>query len=96
MSTIAHTAGYSSAKPQAFTLTQWSYRAVVTIAIALYILLALALGRTRAPDADEALFADPALNLITNGSMGTRILETAGTPWKGQFRRSGENAPRLS
>jgi hypothetical protein len=56
--------------------------------IVAYILLAMIAGHKKAPDADEALFADPALNLITNGSMGTRILETAGTPWKGMDQRT--------
>jgi hypothetical protein len=56
--------------------------------IVVYVLLALISGHKKTPDADEALFADPAINLITNGSMGTRVVETAGTPWKGMNQRT--------
>jgi 4-amino-4-deoxy-L-arabinose transferase-like glycosyltransferase len=43
-----------------------------------FLLLSVGSARTRRPWCDEAWFADPAYNLITNGMMGTTILEPAG------------------
>lgn len=46
------------------------------------IWFALVVGRvlTREPFVDEALFSLPAWNLATNGSMGSPVLETVGSP----------------
>jgi len=87
LSTIVSAAGYD--RPlKTVPRSNWLSIVLISGVIVAYILLALIVGHKKAPDADEALFADPALNLITNGSMGTRILETAGTPWKGMNQRT--------
>jgi 4-amino-4-deoxy-L-arabinose transferase-like glycosyltransferase len=52
---------------------------VVSLAIGLYLLLALGSAFTQRPWCDEAWNASPAFNLITKGYMGTSFLETAGT-----------------
>jgi 4-amino-4-deoxy-L-arabinose transferase-like glycosyltransferase len=58
------------------------------LAVAGYLLLASGSVITKLPWADEGIFAGPAFNLITNGYMGTSVLETAGTAWKGLERHT--------
>jgi len=54
----------------------------------LYGLLASWQAHTRAPWENEAWFADPALNLIHKGSMGTTILESKGSWMEGMERHT--------
>src|SRR5262245_30353197 len=56
---------------------------VLCVALAGYLLLTAASIRTSLPWVDEGLFASPAHNLIEKGFMGTTVMETAGTRWKG-------------
>jgi hypothetical protein len=56
---------------------------VLCAAVIGYLLLTAASIRTRLPWVDEALFASPAYNLVAKGYMGTSVMETAGTRWKG-------------
>ncbi len=48
-----------------------------------YLLLSVGTALTKMPFCDEAWYADPAFNLITNGTMGTPVIESAGTRLKG-------------
>jgi 4-amino-4-deoxy-L-arabinose transferase-like glycosyltransferase len=48
-------------------------------ATSLFLVLALGSVLTKQPIADEGWFASPPLNFITNGSMGTQVLEPSGT-----------------
>src|SRR6267143_1640782 len=82
---VAVAKGLGAARP---FKSGWSYTVSVLIIIGFYLTLSLVLGHKKVPDADEALFADPALNLISTGSMGTRVLETAGTPWQGMSQHT--------
>jgi len=84
---VAVAKGLGAARP---FKSGWSYTVSVLIIIGFYLTLSLVLGHKKVPDADEALFADPALNLISTGSMGTRVLETAGTPWQGMSQHTGQ------
>ena len=56
---------------------------VLCVAVIGYLLLTAASIRTKLPWVDEALFASPAHNLVAKGYMGTSVMETAGTRWKG-------------
>src|SRR5437764_12417043 len=56
---------------------------VLCAVVAAYLLLTAASIRTKLPWVDEALFASPAHNLVAKGYMGTSVMETAGTRWKG-------------
>src|ERR1035437_2523532 len=57
--------------------------ALVSLAIALWLALTAGRALTREPYLDEAWFALPAWNLATNGSMGSPVLETVGSPMPG-------------
>ena len=59
-----------------------SSRRVVLVSLAIALWLALVVGRalTREPFTDEAWYALPAWNLAYNGSMGSPVLEPAGSP----------------
>jgi len=58
-----------------------------------YLLLATGSILTRLPWVDEALFASPAVNLVSRGYMGTTAMETAGTPWQGIERHTYWTGP---
>ncbi|MGB8506829.1 MAG: glycosyltransferase family 39 protein [Pyrinomonadaceae bacterium] len=47
--------------------------------IAVFVMLALGSALTERPGVDEGFFANPALNLVRKGFMGTTTIETAGT-----------------
>src|SRR5437868_4501758 len=49
----------------------------------LYLVLATAVSLTKTPICDEGWYADPAFNLIKNGSMGSPVIESAGGFLKG-------------
>ena len=49
----------------------------------LYLLLAAGMSLARVPICDEGWYADPAVNLLRNGSMGSPVIEEAGTFLKG-------------
>jgi len=55
---------------------------VVTIVVLLYLALATNSALTERPGIDEGLFANPAFNLLTRGSMGSPVIEEAGTSLK--------------
>lgn len=55
---------------------------VLAGALLLYLALAAGSSLTYRPEIDEGYFASPAINLLTRGSMGTPIVEVAGTGLK--------------
>ena len=57
--------------------------ALVSLAIALWLALVAGRALTREPFVDEAWFALPAWNLAYNGSTGSPVLETVGSPMPG-------------
>lgn len=65
-------------------------RSTLTLALVLlfYGLLASWQARNTAPWENEAWFADPALNLLNKGFMGTTILESKGTWMEGMDRHT--------
>ena len=54
----------------------------------LYVLLGAGSALTRLPVCDEAWYANPAFNLSAGRSMGTTVLESAGTPLHGLERHT--------
>lgn len=64
------------------------YVAVMVTVVIVYLALAVGSSLTKRPWSDEGWFASPALNLITKGSMGTSVLEPAGTSLEGIDRRT--------
>src|SRR5436305_5190042 len=66
---------------------------VLCAAVIGYLLLTAASIRTKLPWVDEALFASPAHNLVAKGYMGTSVMETAGTRWKGIDRHTYWTVP---
>ena len=48
-----------------------------------YLALATAMTVTKTPVCDEGFYADPAINLVRNGKMGSPVLESAGSFLKG-------------
>jgi 4-amino-4-deoxy-L-arabinose transferase-like glycosyltransferase len=48
--------------------------------LGVFLLLSVATVLTKLPFCDEAWYGNPALNLLTHGSMGTTVLESAGVP----------------
>ena len=56
------------------------FRATIFV---VYLLIAIALSLTRIPICDEGWYADPAMNLLHHGSMGSPAIESAGTFLKG-------------
>src|ERR1035437_3183802 len=62
-----------------------SSRRVLLVSLAIALWLALGVGRalTREPFTDEAWYALPAWNLANHGSMGSPVLEPAGSPMPG-------------
>jgi hypothetical protein len=59
------------------------YYAAVLAAGMIYVLLGVASALTKLPVCDEAWYANPAFNLSAGRSMGTTVLESAGTPLHG-------------
>lgn len=55
---------------------------VITGALLLYLALSTGSALTYRPEIDEGYFASPAVNLLTKGSMGTPVVEEAGTGLK--------------
>lgn len=55
---------------------------VILGAVVLYLALATGSALTYRPEIDEGYFASPAINLLTRGSMGTPVVEVAGTGLK--------------
>lgn len=51
--------------------------------LAAYLVIAIAVGLTKIPICDEGWYADPALNLLHHGSMGSPVIESAGGFLKG-------------
>jgi len=72
-----------SATPSAYTLegllarvsSKVFYRAAIASVIVFYLFLAIGRTITDSPGCDEGWFASPALNLATNGHMGTTVIE---------------------
>jgi 4-amino-4-deoxy-L-arabinose transferase-like glycosyltransferase len=58
------------------------YPVAISAAIILYLALATGSALTYRPEIDEGYFASPAVNLLTTGSMGTPVVEVAGTGLK--------------
>src|SRR4029079_4910262 len=54
----------------------------------LYVLLGSGSALTRLPICDEGWYANPAFNLSAGRSMGTTVLESAGTPLHGLDRHT--------
>lgn len=52
---------------------------LLALIVVVYLTLAVASVLTKNPLSDEGWFASPAVNLITNGSMGTLIIEPTGS-----------------
>ena len=50
----------------------------LTASVLLYLILATAIARTKAPLCDEGWFANPAYNLAFHGNMGSNVLEPSG------------------
>jgi len=65
----------------------------VIATLILYLLLATGSVFTRLPRVDEALFASPAVNLVSQGYMGTTVIETIGTRWQGLDRHTYWTVP---
>src|SRR4051812_13576341 len=64
------------------------YRASVFAAGMIYLLLGSASAFTKLPVCDEGWYANPAFNLSAGRSMGTTVLESAGTPLHGLERHT--------
>jgi len=58
-------------------------RAAVLAGLALYSALAIGLSLTRAPICDEGWYTSPALSLNATGRMGSPVVESAGSYFKG-------------
>lgn len=58
-------------------------RVLLGAAVSAYVVLAFGSAVTKSPEIDEGFFASPAFNLITKGQMGTTVLETVGSNFKG-------------
>ena len=56
-------------------MTNLRHQSIIYCIIAVYLLLAVGGVRTILPWCDEAWFASPALNLISNGTFGTSVLD---------------------
>jgi len=56
-------------------MSDFRYRSILCCIVAVYLVLAIAGARTLLPWCDEAWFASPALNLLTEGYMGTSVLD---------------------
>lgn len=54
-------------------------RALFVVVLIAYLLLATGSALTERPGVDEGFFANPAVNLLRRGFMGTTTIETAGT-----------------
>ncbi|MDQ3907218.1 MAG: glycosyltransferase family 39 protein [Acidobacteriota bacterium] len=54
-------------------------RALLVAVLAAYLLLSAGSALTERPGVDEGFFANPAVNLLRRGFMGTTTIETAGT-----------------
>jgi len=67
---------------------KYGYKLIIIGALILYFLLTTGSIFTKLPWVDEALFASPAVNLVSHGYMGTTVMETAGTRWQGIERRT--------
>lgn len=65
-------------------------RGGVAAAVVLYLLLTGLLARARSPFSDEAVLFSPALNLITQGHMGTTVLDESST-WRDGMSLKGIN-----
>ena len=59
------------------------YRASILAVGMIYVLLGTGSAMTKLPVCDEAWYANPAFNLSAGRSMGTTVLESAGTPLHG-------------
>ena len=59
------------------------YRASILAVGMIYVLLGAATAMTKLPVCDEAWYANPAFNLSAGRTMGTTVLESAGTPLHG-------------
>jgi len=59
------------------------YVALCLAALVLYAALSIGLSLNRVPICDEGWYASPALSLLTSGSMGSPVIEGAGTYLKG-------------
>ena len=64
------------------------YRASVFIVALTYVALSTGSAMTRLPVCDEAWYANPAFNLTAGRSMGTTVLESAGTTLQGLERHT--------
>lgn len=69
--------------PPAVSLTRRWQVAAVAAAVLLYLAVAIAYARTRAPYVDEAWFSMPAWNLAVHGSFGTPVIEPSASPLPG-------------
>jgi Dolichyl-phosphate-mannose-protein mannosyltransferase len=61
-------------------LSNWKYRLTAGAVLA-FIALSVASSWTKRPWSDEGWFANAPYNLVTKGSMGTTVIEQAGTPF---------------
>lgn len=67
-------------RSSAARLADYHRWALLLVILIVFLLLSVGTIRTKLPFGDEAWYGDPALNLATQGSMGTRVLESAGVP----------------
>lgn len=82
----AGTRQYPTADPESQTVPGprrarplfWRALAAGAVALAVFIALLIGLAKTRRPWNDEAMFANPALNLAEKGFMGITVYEGAG------------------
>jgi hypothetical protein len=56
---------------------------IMVVAIVAYCVLVFVSTLTLRPSSDEGMLADPALNLITRGRLGSSIMDETGTPYSG-------------
>jgi 4-amino-4-deoxy-L-arabinose transferase-like glycosyltransferase len=75
-------------KEEAKPTARYVYKYIVGGVVILYLALSLGSALTKRPWSDEAWFASPSLNLITDGSFGTDILETDGLSFRGMKERT--------
>lgn len=68
--------------------TRWFYPSIMAGAVLLYLGLAVGSAMTYRPEIDEGYFASPAVNLLTSGSMGSPVIEEAGTRLKNIGQRT--------
>src|SRR2546422_848668 len=54
-------------------------RLVLGLGVAAYLIIAVGTAARKSPWPDEGWLSNPAFNLLTNGRMGTPVLEPAGT-----------------